>query len=83
MALLNDDGKLSNPRAGSVRIAADTMSGYSGQRRHDMRIGYQPAYVDSNRTSLNRVLIAPPPRRLPKCARSPRSAVPSGRPAGP
>lgn len=60
MALLNDDRKLSNPRAGSVRIAADTMSGYSGQRRHDMRIGYQPAYVDSNRTSLNRVLIAPP-----------------------
>lgn len=60
MALLNDNGKLSNPRAGSVRIAADTMSGYSGQRRHDMRIGYQPAYVDSNRTSLNRVLIAPP-----------------------
>ena len=46
MALLNDDAKLSNPRAASVRIAADTMSGYSGQRRHDLRIGYQPAYVD-------------------------------------
>lgn len=60
MALLNDDAKLSNPRAASVRIAADTMSGYSGQRRHDLRIGYKPAYVDSNRTTLNRILIAPP-----------------------
>lgn len=57
MALLNDDGKLSNPRAGPVRIAADAMSGSSGQRRHDMRILYKSAYVGSIRTSLNRVLI--------------------------
>ncbi|MDE4061916.1 plasmid recombination protein [Phaeobacter gallaeciensis] len=60
MPVLNDDKKLSNPRAGSVRIAADTMSGYSGQRRHDLRIGTVPKYVDEKRVHLNRVLIAPP-----------------------
>lgn len=30
-----------------------------GQRKHDLRIGRQPAYVDKDRTPLNRVLIKP------------------------
>ncbi len=60
MPVLNDDKKLSNPRAASVRIAADTTSGYSGQRRHDLRIGTVPKYVDEKRVHLNRILIAPP-----------------------
>jgi len=61
MAVLNDDRKNANPRAASVRIQADTMSGYSGQRRHDLRIGEIPNYVDEDRVGLNRTLITPPP----------------------
>lgn len=61
MAVLNDDRKNSNPRAASIRIQADTMSGYSGQRRHDLRIGEIPNYVDDDRVGLNRTLIIPPP----------------------
>jgi len=32
-----------------------------GQRRHDLRIGRQPGYVDPERSAANRVLIEPPP----------------------
>jgi chromosome segregation ATPase len=60
MPVLNDDKKHANPRAASVRIAADTMPGYSGQRRHDLRVGKPPKYVDEKRVHLNRVLITPP-----------------------
>lgn len=60
MPVLNDDKKHANPRAASVRIAADTMYGYSGQRRHDLRVGTLPKYVDEKRVHLNRVLITPP-----------------------
>ncbi len=47
----------SNPNAVSVRIEPKTMSKAKFQRRHDFRIGAQPAYVDGNRTHLNRLLI--------------------------
>ena len=60
MALLNDEKKNGNPKAASVRIQGDTMSGYSGQRRHDLRIGPQPKYVDVERSPLNRTLLEPP-----------------------
>ena len=47
-------------KAISVRIKALTRGKASGQRRHDLRIGYQPKYVDQARSHLNRVLIEPP-----------------------
>lgn len=58
--VLNDDQRAGNPRAASVRIGSNTVSGYSNQRRHDLRIGPQPQYVDQDRLSLNRVLIEHP-----------------------
>ncbi|TDW33886.1 hypothetical protein LY39_03510, partial [Roseinatronobacter bogoriensis subsp. barguzinensis] len=60
MALLNDEKRNGNPKATSVRIQSDTVSGYSGQRRHDLRIGPQPKYVDPERSPLNRTLLEPP-----------------------
>ena len=45
----------------SVRLAHLPVRKYTGQRSHDLRIGRQPSYVDGDRTSLNRVVIAPPP----------------------
>lgn len=74
MPVLTDDKKHANPRAGSVRIAADTMSGYSGQRRHDLRVGKLPAYVDEKRVHLNRILIAPPtPAEMREIAKARRA----------
>ena len=74
MPVLNDDKKHANPRAGSVRIAADTMSGYSGQRRHDLRVGKPPKYVDEKRVHLNRVLITPPtPAEMREIAKARRA----------
>lgn len=74
MPVLTDDKKHANPRAGSVRIAADTMSGYSGQRRHDLRVGTLPKYVDEKRVHLNRVLITPPtPAEMREIAKSRRA----------
>jgi len=48
-----------NPNAVSVRIEGRSMSNVNGQRRHDLRIGRQPGYVNGNKTKLNRVLITP------------------------
>lgn len=50
----------SNPRAASARIEPQRPGEYKGQRAHDLRRGPQPAYVDSTRSHLNRVLIEPP-----------------------
>lgn len=47
----------SNPNAVSVRIEPKPMSKAKFQRRHDFRIGAQPAYVDGDRTHLNRHLM--------------------------
>lgn len=49
----------SNPRAAQVRIEASTVRATSGQRKHDLRIGAQPDYVDGSLLHLNRILIAP------------------------
>ena len=48
----------SNPRAASVRILAKSLRRAYGQRRHDLRIGKQPDYVDPERKGLNRNLVA-------------------------
>ncbi|MGO4910577.1 plasmid recombination protein [Pseudorhodobacter sp. W20_MBD10_FR17] len=47
----------SNPNAVSIRIKAKSLSRAKWQRRHDFRIGKQPAYVDRARSHLNRPLI--------------------------
>ena len=57
----------SNPKAVSVRIEPKPMPRAKFQRRHDFRIGAQPAYVDEERTHLNRHLI--PLRPLPDIQR--------------
>ena len=49
----------SNPRAAQVRLAPASPAKTGGQRKHDLRIGRQPDYVDSTRSKLNRVLIEP------------------------
>ncbi len=46
-----------NPRAISTRIRSIHSVATSGQRRHNLRLGPQPAYVDAARTPLNRVLV--------------------------
>ena len=51
------DATESNPKAVSARIEPKPMSRAKFQRRHDFRIGAQPAYVDEERTHLNRHLI--------------------------
>lgn len=49
-----------NPHAAMIRVEPKNATRYAGQRRHDLRIGHQPDYVDADRAHLNRVLIAPP-----------------------
>lgn len=72
--ILNDIKADGNPRAASVRIGADNAKGYSGQRRHDLRIGAQPGYVDEDRRDLNRTLIEPPaPAMMRKIAQDRRA----------
>lgn len=51
----------SNPRAASVRIQPKRAGAYAGQRRHDLRRGALPSYVDPERVALNEVIMAPPP----------------------
>lgn len=51
------DATASNPNAVSVRIEPKAMAKAKFQRRHDFRIGVQPAYVDGDRSELNRHLM--------------------------
>lgn len=51
------DATASNPNAVSVRIEPKAMAKAKFQRRHDFRIGKQPAYVDPDRTELNQYLM--------------------------
>jgi len=51
--------KEGNPRAISVRIKPRSMVSVAGQRRHDLRIGRQPGYVDAAREHLNDIIISP------------------------
>ncbi|MEQ6203336.1 plasmid recombination protein [Sulfitobacter sp. HNIBRBA2951] len=52
-----EDAAAANPNAVSVRIKPKAMAKAKFQRRHDFRIGKQPAYVDEDRTELNRHLM--------------------------
>lgn len=75
MKNLREDQGAGNPRAASVRIGSKTVSGYSSQRRHDLRIGAQPGYIDPSRSDLNRVLIdCPGPAAMRQIARDRRAA---------
>lgn len=51
--------RYSNPNAAQVRLAAASAAKTGGQRKHDLRIGKQPGYVDESRSALNRILIQP------------------------
>lgn len=55
--ILMDNVKNGNPRAVIIRVGAASSKVYSGQKRHDMRIGAQPKYVDAARRDRNRTLI--------------------------
>lgn len=50
----------SNPKAAQVRIQSAKASSYAGQRKHDLRKGAQPSYVDATKADDNKTLIAPP-----------------------
>lgn len=64
----------SNSRAASTRIGSATAKTLSGQLRHDLRRGPQPAYVDADRFHLNRVLIEPlPPGEMRKICQERRA----------
>ena len=45
----------------STRVKHALYSRYSGQRRHDLRQGPVPDYVDPTRRDQNRILMEPPP----------------------
>lgn len=49
-----------NPKAAQARIELRRAGAYEGQRRHDLRTGPQPAYVDQARAAENDVIIEPP-----------------------
>lgn len=52
-----EDATKSNPRAASVRLEHGSLKATAGQRRHDLRIGPQPDYVNDSRSHLNRILV--------------------------
>ena len=60
MGRADDDARIST-HAVTVRLRHAAMSRAGWQRRHDLRIGPAPRYVNRERSLLNRVLIEPPP----------------------
>lgn len=54
-----EDERKANPRAAMVRVEIRDAQGYANQRRHDLRIGAQPAYVNPDPPEPNRILIQP------------------------
>lgn len=54
-----DDERKANPRAAMVRVEIRDAQGYANQRRHDLRIGAQPAYVNPAPPEPNVVFIQP------------------------
>lgn len=57
---LTDDQRAGNPRAASIRLETRNASRLYGQRRHDLRSGPQPLYVDDARSRLNRIIVPYP-----------------------
>ncbi|MEP2150555.1 MAG: hypothetical protein ABJI43_09550 [Roseobacter sp.] len=57
-------------KAISIRVKHAHRSRYKNQRRHDLRIGHQPSYVDGGRAELNRVVVELPlPAQITKRAK--------------
>ena len=56
---LPDDERKANPRAAMVRVEIRDAQGYANQRRHDLRIGAQPDYVNPSPPEPNPVFIQP------------------------
>ena len=56
---LKDEERKANPRAAMLRVEIRDAQGYANQRRHDLRIGAQPAYVNPDPPEPNRVFIQP------------------------
>lgn len=54
-----DDERKANPRAAMVRVEIRDAQGYANQRRHDLRLGAQPDYVNPNPPEPNPVFIQP------------------------
>ena len=58
-------------KAISIRVKHAHRSRYKNQRRHDLRIGHQPGYVDGDRADLNRVIVELPlPAEITKRAKT-------------
>jgi predicted nucleic acid-binding Zn-ribbon protein len=56
---LKDDERKANPRAAMLRVEIRDAQGYANQRRHDLRIGAQPGYVNPDPPEPNRIFIQP------------------------
>ena len=56
---LPDDERKANPRAAMVRVEIRNAQGYANQRRHDLRLGAQPDYVNPSPSEPNPVFIRP------------------------
>lgn len=56
---LKEDERKANPRAAMLRVEIRDAQGYANQKRHDLRIGAQPAYVNPDPSEPNRVFIQP------------------------
>ena len=54
-----EDERKANPRAAMVRVEIRDAQGYANQRRHDLRIGAQPAYINPDPPEPNHVFIQP------------------------
>lgn len=71
---LKENERKANPRAAMVRVAIRDAQGYANQRRHDLRIGAQPAYVNPDPSEPNHVFIQPlTTQELKKLARERRA----------
>lgn len=54
-----EDERKANPRAAMVRVEIRDAQGYANQRRHDLRIGAQPIYVNPDPPKPNLAFIQP------------------------
>jgi hypothetical protein len=71
---LKENERKANPRAAMVRVEIRDAQGYANQRRHDLRIGSQPAYVNPAPSEPNQVFIQPlTTQELKKLARKRRA----------
>lgn len=68
MSFSPEELKKANSKAVMVRVEVKNASQYSGQRKHDLRIGPQPNYVTAERADLNRVVMEPPRPKVLKDA---------------